>query len=145
MIYKERLKNIREENEVKQQELADLLDVHFTAYSQFEREYTIIPIKHLNTICNFFNISLDYIFGFTNEKNYDNNKKEIDIELSGERLKNFRKENKITQEKLASILNTTQSNIVGYEKGKFLIATPYLYEICEKYKISADYLMGKIK
>jgi len=79
------------------------------------------------------------------KKNYDNNKKEIDIELSGERLKNFRKENKITQEKLASILNTTQSNIVGYEKGKFLIATPYLYEICEKYKISADYLMGKIK
>lgn len=145
MLYKERLKNIREENDVKQQELADLINVHFTAYSQFEREYTIIPIKHLNTICNFFNVSLDYIFGFNSEKKYKNLKKEMNMELSGNRLKEFRKENKLTQTKLAKVLNTTQSNIVGYEKGRFPIATPYLYAICQKYKISADYLMGKTK
>ena len=62
----------------------------------------------------------------------------------GERLKEFRKNNKLTQSKLAVILNTTQSVIADYERGRYLIATPFLYTICKKYNISADYLLGKI-
>ena len=62
----------------------------------------------------------------------------------GTRLKEFRKENKITQDKLASILNTNQSVIANYERGRTIIATPFLYTICKKYNISADYLLGKI-
>ena len=92
---------------------------------------SIIPIKRLNTYANFFNVSIDYLFNFTNIKQYKNSKKEPNLELSGTRLKEVRKENKVTQVKLANILNTTQSNIVGYEKGKFIIATPYLYTICK--------------
>ena len=65
-------------------------------------------------------------------------------ELSQERLKELRKENKITQEKLADILNTNKSVICGYEKGRYIIATPFLYTIYKKYHISADYLLGKI-
>ena len=56
----------------------------------------------------------------------------------------FRKSQKLTQVKLASILNTVQPVIANYEKGKNLIATPFLYTICKKYNISADYLLGKI-
>ena len=68
----------------------------------------------------------------------------IEPKLMGKRLKEFRKNNKITQEKLALILNTTQSVIAGYESGRYLIATPFLYMICKKYNISADYLLGRI-
>ena len=50
----------------------------------------------------------------------------------------------MTQKKLALILNTTYSNIAFYEKGRNFIATPFLYQICHKYHISADYLLGKI-
>ena len=64
--------------------------------------------------------------------------------LSGFIASIFRKENKVTQVKLATILNTVQPVIANYEKGKFLIATPFLYTICKKYNISADYLLGKI-
>lgn len=144
MIYSERLKYLREEQEITQNELANLLQIHFATYSQFEREYTIIPIKKLNILANFFHVSIDYLFDFTNIKHYNNSKKEINLSISGERLKNFRKENKITQKSLAQFLNTTQSNIVGYEQGKFIISTPYLYMICKKYNMSADYLLGKI-
>ena len=63
---------------------------------------------------------------------------------SGNRLKEFRKENKLTQTKLASILNTTQSVIADYERGRYFISTPFLYTICKKYNISADYLLGRI-
>ena len=143
MIYGDRLKYLREEKELTQKDLGDLIQIHSATYSQFERESSIIPVKRLNTFANFFNVSFDYLFDFTNIKQYSEAKENIDIELSSQRLKEFRKENKITQVKLATFLNTTQSNIVGYEKGNFVIATPYLYMICKKYNISADYLLGK--
>ena len=66
-----------------------------------------------------------YSFSLQNYKNVENI-------IAGKRLKEFRKENKLTQKKLASILNTTFSNIAFYEKGRNLIATPFLYEICKK-------------
>lgn len=50
----------------------------------------------------------------------------------------------LSQIKLANILNTTHSMISDYENTKKLIATPFLYTICKKYNISADYLLGKI-
>lgn len=144
MIYSEKLKFLREEKEITQNELANLLQIHSATYSQFEREYTIIPIKKLSILADFFHVSIDYLFDFKSIKQYTNTKKEVDLKISGKRLKTFRKENRITQKALAQFLNTTQSNIVGYEQGKFIIATPYLYMICQKYNISADYLLGKI-
>ena len=144
MIYSEKLKYLREERELTQKDLGDLLEIHAATYSQFEREDSLIPIKRLITLANFYNVSLDYLFSFTTNRQYNNNLKEINLELSGQRLKEIRKTNKFTQAKLANYLNTTQSNIVGYEKGSFPIATPYLYMICQKFKVSSDYLLGKI-
>ena len=143
MIYGEKLKQLREEKELKQYELAKILGFHENGYGQFERETTLLPVKHLNTLSNFFEVSIDFLFNFTNIKQYKNIKPQINLELSGKRLKELRKEYKLTQEKLAKFLNTTHTNIVGYEKGRYIIATPYLYMICKKYHISADYLLGK--
>ena len=61
----------------------------------------------------------------------------------GKRLKEFRNKNKLTQKVLASILGTSQSTIAEYERGTNIIATAFLYSICSKYHISADYLLGK--
>ena len=101
----------------------------------------IFPIKRLIDFCHFLNVSIDYTLGLTNT-NYklvaDYNK-----DISLKRIKEFRKENNLTQEKLASILNTNKSVICGYEKGRYIIATPFLYTICKKYNISADYLLGR--
>ena len=143
MDYGKQLFNLRDRQGLTNVEMASLLKISDSLYSRYEKNKQTIPIKHLNTLCNYFDVSLDYIFNFTKIKNYNKSKKEININLSSQRLKEFRKENKITQVKLANFLNTTQSNIVGYEKGKFIIATPYLYMICKKYHLSADYLLGK--
>ena len=77
-------------------------------------------------------------------KSYSTYVDNIDKIKAGNRLKEFRKEHKFSREKLANILNTTYSNIAFYEMGRNLIATPFLYTICKKYNISADYLMGRI-
>lgn len=143
MLYKKRLIDLRENLNLSHEDMSNILNVDKSVYGKYEREYIIIPIKHLNTICNYFNVSFDYIFEFTNTKSYLNTNQEIDKIKISERLKKFRKDNKITQDKLANTLNVSRTTITEYERGTNTIATPFLYTISLKYKISADYLLGK--
>lgn len=143
-MYKNRLKYLREEANLKIADISRLFNFENSTYGKYEREYDVIPIKHLNTICNYFNVSIDYVFNFNNKRNYSVFNAEIDKKISGIRLKEFRKSNKITQEVFANFLNIERSAISKYEKGVNIIATQYLFSICSKYKISADYLLGRI-
>ncbi|MCM1052734.1 MAG: helix-turn-helix domain-containing protein [Ruminococcus sp.] len=143
-MYKEKLIELRESKNIKQYNIAKILNIYKGTYNQYETEYQIIPIKHLNIICNYLNVSIDYIFSLTDKKNYTNSIDNISKIKSGNRLKEFRKEKKLTQKKIAEDLNTVHQVISKYEKGTNLIATPFLYTICSKYHISADYLLGKV-
>lgn len=144
MIYKDRLKSLRESLGLTQESIGFIIGVDRKAYNHFETEYTIIPIKHLNVLANYFNVSIDYIFGFNNEKNYCISNSVINEEKAGEKLKAFRKERKITQSKLSDLLKIDRSTISNYESGKNIISTSCLYDICKTYNVSADYLLGKI-
>lgn len=64
-----KLKEIREENELTQKRMADILNVSRSAYSLWEINKNIIPLTKLNEISNIFNISIDYIVGLINKKN----------------------------------------------------------------------------
>lgn len=144
MLYKEKLKILREKNNLTQQNIANKLNIAKARYCQYENEYEIIPLKHLITISDFYQTSIDYIFSFSNNEHYKEEKTNINQFKSGERLKEIRKENKLTQENLANKLNVARSIISKYEKGEFLIATHTLYTLCKYFNISADYLLGKI-
>ena len=144
MFYGEKIKDLRERIGLTQVQIAKILKINNKTYSHYENEDTNIPLKHLITICNYFNVSLDYIFNFTDIKQYKNINYNPKLNNGGIRLKEFRKENKITQVKLADILNTTHSVIADYERNRYMISTPFLYTICKKYNISADYLLGRI-
>ena len=98
----------------------------------------MFPLKRLIDFCNILNVSIDYLFGLSEVKSYDVITI-YDKNKFRERLKKLRKDNKLTQLKLANILNTVHPVITNYEKGKH-----FLYEICYKYRISADYLIGSI-
>ncbi len=144
MNYSSKMKKTRLENGHLQKNIAEYLEISPFTYSHYETKDNIIPINHLIKFCDFYNVSLDYIFDFNNVKQYDNSINEVNSILAGKRLKEFRKDNKLTQNKLAELLNTNQSVVANYERGRNIIATPFLYEICSKYNISADYLLGKI-
>lgn len=140
----QRLIEIREDLGLKQKDIANILNITQQTYSLWENGAKIIPLKHLNTLCNYYNLSMDYILGIFNIKKYDVINKNLDKKLIGKRLKEFRIGNNITQEELAKILNTTHSTISAYESGKTTILTAFAYEICKRYNISMDYLCGRI-
>ena len=144
MKYTEIIKQLREDNNLTQNDIANILNITRGLYAQYEIADKIIPLNHLNTLSNQFNISIDYLLGLNISKIYPNIKKEINPEICSIRLKELRKEKKLTQVKLAQSLNTSHSVISSYEKGKTLILTSFLYTICKKYNLSADYLLGKI-
>lgn len=142
--YGKRIKELREKENVSQKQLGKELGISRSSINQFEQQYDIIPIKRLNQIANYFNVSIDYLLGLTNIKNYKDNKHEINREISSQRLKEFRKKNNLTQNSLAQKLNISRSIIVYHENKRTIIGTPFLYELCKKYNISADYMLGII-
>ena len=138
------LKELRLSHNLSQKDAAAILGIARQTYNHYEVQENIIPIKHLNILANYYQVSIDYLFGLTEEIKYNHSLSEINAFISGSRLKEWRKECKLTQTKLANILNTFHTVVVDYEHGKNLIATPFLYTICKKYHISADYLLGRI-
>lgn len=142
-----RLFDLREYKDLSQIKLADYLGITQQTYSLWEKGTKIIPLKHLNNLSNFYEISMDYIVGLTDEKNNSGiikltelNKNEI-----GSRIKKIREDNSLTLRDLAKELNTTSSTISAYETGKTLILTAFAYQICIKYNVSLDWLCGKRK
>ena len=62
MLYP-RIRNLREDRDLTQQNLADLLQIGRTMYRRYELGETEIPIRHLKTLCIFYGISSDYLLG----------------------------------------------------------------------------------
>lgn len=142
-----RLFDLREYADLSQKDLANKLGVTQQTYSLWEKGTKIIPLKHLNNLCNYYKTSMDYVLGLSNERTYSDIKeiKELNKKLIGSRIKEIRESNKITLRDLASELNTTSSTISAYETGKTLVLTAFAYQICIKYDVSLDWLCGKIK
>jgi transcriptional regulator with XRE-family HTH domain len=67
-MYQNRLRDLREDKDLKQKNIAELLKVHQTTYSDYELGKLNIPVSALHTLADYYNISVDYLLGRTNEK-----------------------------------------------------------------------------
>lgn len=65
-VYFQRLKDLREDKDMKQSDIAAYLGIQQTVYSRYERGFQNIPIEHLLALADFYGVSTDYIFGRTN-------------------------------------------------------------------------------
>lgn len=63
-----RLKDLREDNDLTQKELADILHTTQQQYSKYEIGIRLIPIDKLEILAKFYNTSVDYLIGRTNNK-----------------------------------------------------------------------------
>ena len=69
MEYIVKLRHLREDNDKTQQEIADILGTSQTMYARYERGANEMPLRHLITLCKYYNVSADYILGLSNRKN----------------------------------------------------------------------------
>ena len=66
--YTKRLRDLREDNDLTQQEVADVLGTSQTMYARYERGANELPIHHLITLCKYYRVSADFMLGLDDKK-----------------------------------------------------------------------------
>lgn len=62
-MYIKRLRDLREDHDLTQKQVADMLGIQQTVYSRYERGYQTIPLEHLIKLADFYKVNIDYIIG----------------------------------------------------------------------------------
>ena len=71
-IYIRRIRELREDNDKTQAEIAEILGTSQTMYARYERGANEMPIRHLIRLSNLYNVSSDYILGLSDDINSKN-------------------------------------------------------------------------
>lgn len=61
--YQKRLRDLREDHDKTQQEIANVLGTSQTMYARYERGANELPIHHLLVLCDYYHVSADYLLG----------------------------------------------------------------------------------
>ena len=67
-MYFSRLRDMREDADMTQKQVAELLGIQQTVYSRYERGFQTIPLEWLIKLADYYNVSLDYLTGRTNQQ-----------------------------------------------------------------------------
>lgn len=67
--YTERIRDLREDHDKTQQEIAEYLGTTQQVYSRYEKGVNEMPIRHLIALCRYYGVSADYILGLKDEAN----------------------------------------------------------------------------
>ena len=62
-VYFRRLRDMREDADLSQEKLAQILGIRQTVYSRYERGYQTIPLELLIKLADYYHVSLDYLTG----------------------------------------------------------------------------------
>ena len=65
-MYFQRLRDLREDKDLRQSDIAAILGISQTVYSRYERGFQTIPVQHLLVLADYYHTSVDYILGRTN-------------------------------------------------------------------------------
>lgn len=66
------IKGLREDKDLRQKDIADILKTSQSYYAQYENGHRPLPIEHLKTLCLFYSVSADYILGLPKGLYYRN-------------------------------------------------------------------------
>ncbi|MBP3590933.1 MAG: helix-turn-helix transcriptional regulator [Clostridia bacterium] len=65
MNYIKRMRDLREDHDKTQQQIAEILGTSQTMYARYERGANELPIRHLLTLCAYYRVSADYFLGIS--------------------------------------------------------------------------------
>lgn len=144
MEYYKRIRNIREDNDIKQYEFANSIAVLPKTYNLYESGRRTLPMDILDKILVELNLSLDYVFEL---KPYPENIEyhPLDLEQYARNIRKYRKLNHLTQDEMAKRLGCNQQTLSEYERGKLVMPPPTLQKFCKELAVSADVVTGRKK
>lgn len=61
LTYMEKLRGLREDNDLTQSQIAEVLGTSQTMYARYERGANEMPIRHFVALCRFYNVSADFL------------------------------------------------------------------------------------
>ena len=64
-MYFQRIRDLREDADLSQSQIAAYLGIQQTVYSRYERGFQTIPLEHLIRLADYYNVSTDYLLGRT--------------------------------------------------------------------------------
>ena len=138
-----RYKDLREDNDLLQKDVAKILNVTAHTYGEWERGTNDMALANCVKLANFYNTSIDYLLGRTMKNKKISSDYEIDWEVVKERLLIYRKKYKLSQTELGNKVGLPQGTYSNYEIGRFKPTTLKLMNIADFYNISMDYLVGR--
>ncbi len=68
MTYQRRLRDLREDHDKTQQQIADILGTSQTMYARYERGANELPLRHLLVLADYYGVSADYLLGRSDEE-----------------------------------------------------------------------------
>ena len=66
--YQRRLRDLREDHDKTQQQIADILGTSQTMYARYERGANELPLRHLLVLADYYGVSVDYLLGRSDEE-----------------------------------------------------------------------------
>lgn len=138
-----KLEDLKQEHNLKSKELAEMLSISESKYSEWEKDKVPIPTKRLIQLANYYKVNIDYILNLTKNKKYYNTKKEINLETIGNRLYQIRNEQKLSLRELEKRINCSFSSIAAYERGERLIVSYALINLAKLGNYSIDWILDR--
>ncbi len=138
-----RLEELREENDLKQIDLANIFKIAKSTYSEWEHNKIPIPTKRVIQIANYYKVNIDYLLNISNIRTTNDNITSINLNKIGDNIKYIRNTLKLSQNQLADMLSIDQTTLSKYELGKSLIQIDTLIGLSKLSNISIDYIIGR--
>ena len=66
--YYEIMRELREDRDLSQRQIAEVLNTTQQVYSRYEKGINEMPVRHIITLCKFYNVSSDYVLGLKRKK-----------------------------------------------------------------------------
>ena len=70
MYYAQKIRDLRDDHDLSQMQIALILGTTKNQVGKYERGEQEMPIRHLITLCNYYNVSADYILGLQEGRPY---------------------------------------------------------------------------
>ena len=133
----QRLKDLREDRDLTQKQVAELIGKSRSGYSNYESGACDIPTDVLIFLSEFYGTSVDYMLGETHQI-----ARHTFVNHSENRYRELRKKNQMNQIDLAERIGMSQIGYSKYETGRCGTPTTILIKLARIYNVSIDYLLG---